>query len=370
MSSELLLLAVGAVAAAGSTVACLYAIASRDLLKAAIASGVVSLFYAMLLFVLMAPSILIVYVPVSVALTTIMLVTLVMKTERYEAEAGLESRGVAIGVLLVSLTVATGVLLVLGGGWFGESLPSIELRKLAKVIADNAIPALPDSIAYLATYSVDVVTAVVWDYRGVDTFFESVVLFLAAISVALLLMEEKRREQRVANRARRASPIAVTVSKLLPLALVSAFAIVLASHPGGGFPGGSAIAGIIAVSIVVSRLSLGEQHPARRLYALLALACLGAVLLSLVSVTPLVLGFLSGSIAFLLQNQPKAVSPVGFPSEILGELTGGSILLLEASESILVLSSLLLALVLLVYYSTSREETGESSGGESERGNT
>ncbi|MEM4426251.1 MAG: MnhB domain-containing protein [Acidilobaceae archaeon] len=359
MDFSTIVLLVGTLAALGSTVACVYLIEERDLLKAAIASGLVSLFYCILFLVLMAPSILLVYVLVSVVLVTVLLVILVVKTERYEATSAERFHKSLIKIALMFVTIIAGSYLALNGGWFGESLPPRSLRKIAETIVDNLISSATLSSNYLAARSPDAVAAVVWDYRGIDTFFESTILYLATMATTFILLREVLSQKEELERVPIASPIAVTVAKLLYLVLIPALAVALTSHPGGGFPGGALITSVIVIFLIASRFGLSTSRLEKRILTLIALVCCGTLALSLISTFPIVLGFFMRSPAFLLQNQPKAVSPVGFISELLGEPIGGSIFFLEASESLLVSAGLTLVLILLLYSSRPKRHMEE-----------
>lgn len=67
-----------------STLAVYMAIQERDLLKAVIYSALQSGIYAVLYYLLMAPDIVLVYLPVAVGLIPSVLMILISKTERWE----------------------------------------------------------------------------------------------------------------------------------------------------------------------------------------------------------------------------------------------------------------------------------------------
>jgi len=76
----------GVLAALGliSMVATFLAVMERDLLKAVLFSAVQSTVYAFMFYILMAPDILLVYVPVAVGLYPAVILFLIKKTERFE----------------------------------------------------------------------------------------------------------------------------------------------------------------------------------------------------------------------------------------------------------------------------------------------
>ncbi len=77
-----------AISALASIVAVYLAIIERDLLKAVLFSAVQSTLYALLFYLLMAPDIVLTYIPVAVGLYPAVLIFLIKKTERYEGEEG------------------------------------------------------------------------------------------------------------------------------------------------------------------------------------------------------------------------------------------------------------------------------------------
>ncbi len=80
----LLPVAILALCALISVVATYLAIVERDLLKAVLFSAIQSTAYAFMYFLLMAPDIVLTYIPVAVGLYPAVIVFLIKKTERYE----------------------------------------------------------------------------------------------------------------------------------------------------------------------------------------------------------------------------------------------------------------------------------------------
>jgi len=102
----------------------------------------------------------------------------------------------------------------------------------------------------LTSHSPEVVTAIVWNYRGFDTLFETFVFFLAimgAFSVLRLTDEQERlvKELEAREPHRHMDLIVRAITKLVVIMIVAISAsIALHGHltPGGGFQGGSAMA--------------------------------------------------------------------------------------------------------------------------------
>src|SRR5438874_8790591 len=104
----------------------------------------------------------------------------------------------------------------------------------------GAAGALLDRVAVRERHASNVVATVVFDYRGVDTLGEELILFAAAMGVALLLRsirdaDARRPPDRVTSDAiRLVGQLVVPIAFLLGLWL-AAFGYVT---PGGGFQGG------------------------------------------------------------------------------------------------------------------------------------
>lgn len=86
ISTELAVYLLMTISSVASTIAVYFAIMEKDLVKAVIYSAIQSTFYAILFYLLMAPDIVLVYLPVSVGLIPGVLLLLIGKTERGEKE--------------------------------------------------------------------------------------------------------------------------------------------------------------------------------------------------------------------------------------------------------------------------------------------
>lgn len=84
--AETIIYLIMAVVSLLSVVAVYLAIVERDLIKAVIYGALQSGFYAVLYYLLMAPDIVLVYLPVAVGLIPGVLIVLISKTERWEKE--------------------------------------------------------------------------------------------------------------------------------------------------------------------------------------------------------------------------------------------------------------------------------------------
>jgi multicomponent Na+:H+ antiporter subunit B len=93
----------------------------------------------------------------------------------------------------------------------------------------------------------DVVTSVVFDYRGADTMGEEFILFAAVSGILVLLRRTREEEERIppleADRGSIAASESVRAIGLALVPLIVLFGLYLISHgqltPGGGFQGGA-----------------------------------------------------------------------------------------------------------------------------------
>ncbi|ADV65116.1 Na(+)/H(+) antiporter subunit B [Desulfurococcus mucosus] len=86
ITAELAIYILMAASSVASTIAVYFAIVEKDLVKSVIYSAIQSGFYTILFYLLMAPDIVLVYLPVSVGLIPGVLLLLISKTERRERE--------------------------------------------------------------------------------------------------------------------------------------------------------------------------------------------------------------------------------------------------------------------------------------------
>jgi len=86
MTPEQLILAILAGLGLISVVATYLAVLERDLVKAILFSAIQSTAYAFIYYLLMAPDIVLVYIPVAIGLYPAVILFLIKKTERFEEE--------------------------------------------------------------------------------------------------------------------------------------------------------------------------------------------------------------------------------------------------------------------------------------------
>jgi len=201
--------------------------------------------------------------------------------------------------------------------------------------------------------SPEAVTAIVWDYRGLDTLFETAVFFLAIVG-ALALMRGISLKSALNNASNRVgdgglSLICKTAARLLtPLIIVVSASIALHGHltPGGGFQGGSAAAVapllVLVIFSVYFLLSKGVSEK-----PMLILRTAGLVGIYLTALAAVLIGLFTGLNAYVFQNQPKPDAPLGLPAQISGALISGSLLFFNVFEYLAVAGGFTLVFILL-----------------------
>lgn len=170
--------------------------------------------------------------------------------------------------------------------------------------------------------SPEAVTAIVWDYRGIDTLFETLVLFLAIVGgIAVFEKEIKGPIVQVGL-----TDLSKTSTKIVVvlIAVVSA-SIALHGHltPGGGFQGGStlAVATLLMIPVFGYGALLTKGITSTKLVLLRGLALTG---IGIVAILPVIRGF------------EVASNTSFYPYEIQGILTSGSLFLYNLLEYVAV----------------------------------
>jgi multisubunit Na+/H+ antiporter MnhB subunit len=153
----------------------LYAIHAKDLLSSVIACGIVGYSLVICFLLLKAPDLAIVQIVVD-TITLIIMVAVVLDSSREEKFSKLDIQGY--------VSAATGILLILIFLWFFiiaiqhlDVLGTSSLRMAGPYIEGAA----------QKTGSANLVTGVVFDFRGYDTMGEAVVLVTAVLGVLTIL---------------------------------------------------------------------------------------------------------------------------------------------------------------------------------------
>lgn len=153
----------------------LYAIHAKDLLSSVIACGIVGYSLVICFLLLRAPDLAIVQIVVD-TITLIIMVAVVLDSSREESYSKLDAKGyisVAAAVLLIAVLLYFFTI----SGRTLDSLGTGSLR-MAEHYIDGAAQ---------KTGSANLVTGVVFDFRGYDTMGEAVVLVTAVLGVLTIL---------------------------------------------------------------------------------------------------------------------------------------------------------------------------------------
>lgn len=260
--------------------------------------------------------------------------------------------------LLVLIILALTYLTYSGG--LGD-LPPQDIRTIAKNYLNLTYN---QEISWLWTASPEAVTAIVWDYRGLDTLFETVV-FYGAILAALTLFRSIAKTPEFVN-STGLSLVVKRVTAIVTLAILTvAASTALHGHltPGGGFQGGA----IASVAPLLLLVVFGKQFFTDRKITyskMLSIRNISLTLLGFTSVALLVLGFLIGVEGYIFQNQAKTVSTLSYPAHFLDVPLGGSLLFFNLLEFLAVASGFTLVFTILLSRDDTlrRELEGEEHG--------
>ena len=135
------------------------------------------------------------------------------------------------------------------------------------------------------THVPNVVTAVLADYRGYDTLFETVVIFAAGMAIFAILRvsgEPRKRHRPITdssvNGDHRRIIIGTTCRLLIPVIQLFALYVVAHGHhsPGGGFQGGVILGASFILFALANNLTAALQRFSEKTF--MNLACLGILI--------------------------------------------------------------------------------------------
>lgn len=159
----------------------IYAIHARDILSAVIAGGIVGYSLVICFLLLKAPDLAIVQIVVE-TITLIIMVAVVLDSSRVEAFGKFDSRA--------WVTAGTAVLMLLILFWFlvNASAALAPFGENTMRMADAYVNGAVEK-----TGSVNLVTGVLFDFRGYDTLGEATVLVTAVLGVLTILRIKGKR---------------------------------------------------------------------------------------------------------------------------------------------------------------------------------
>ncbi|MEM4788307.1 MAG: MnhB domain-containing protein [Ignisphaera sp.] len=249
-------------------------------------------------------------------------------------------RDVLFVLLMIFVILVLSIPTLLGA--FGV-LPSEDLRLIAKQYLYLSYNLYNKS---LWSASPEVVAAIVWDYRGLDTLYETMVFYTAVVTALMFYSEILGSKDIIGGRG-----LSLIVKRGTSIVLLVILAVGTSTilhgmlTPGGGFQGGAimAVAPVIAV-IVFSRVFIDRSKLTYAHFVTLrSIALLGIIL------TPLIPVIVTFGNAFIFQNQAKNVSNFSYPQTIVDVPMGGLITIMNIFEGIAVFSAFALAFAILLY---------------------
>ncbi len=106
-----------------------------------------------------------------------------------------------------------------------------------------------NSMTLYERHATNVVTAVVFDYRGIDTVGEEFMLFMAVTGVVVLFSSMEHKNVSAAGHEKQSDAVRTFVLGLVDVLSLFSLYIILTGHlsPGGGFQGGVMFASAIAL---------------------------------------------------------------------------------------------------------------------------
>ncbi|HDZ36087.1 MAG TPA: sodium:proton antiporter [Thermococcus sp.] len=212
------------------------------------------------------------------------------------------------------ITLSIILLAVLAGAYYLSSYlaPRAELNALGEFYLRNS---------YFGEHSAgspEVVTAILWDYRGLDTYFETAVLFMAIISAVSIF----RNIPSVSFHPRGFTNITKTGVKIVGLiTFVAAATTAFHGHitPGGGFQGGSMLA-VVPLLVIVGFSKKALEKAGLNKERALVIRTIGLLTIALAAFYPLLAG------GRFMQNLSI------YPKELYGMLVSGSLSLFNMAE--------------------------------------
>jgi multicomponent Na+:H+ antiporter subunit B len=182
----------------------------------------------------------------------------------------------------------------------GEPLGNVDLLKNVTDVKsiDKSVTTMDDYYTrngQLEAGTNNIVTSIVFDYRGFDTLGEGTVLFIAVSGVSMLLYQLLKKRKEISEKkgfSKNSSRIiGYAAMFLFPLITIFGAYLVIHGHltPGGGFQGGAVMASGMAL-LLIAALVTRNSKPTRK-----ALAIFESVALTIF----IGMGFLGIGVSFL-----------------------------------------------------------------------
>ncbi len=189
--------------------------------------------------------------------------------------------------ITLTLLLMVGLFLIAAVGdlpdWGDPNSPAsthLSPHYIERVVAETSVPNL--------------VTAVLADYRGYDTMFETVVVFCAALAVMIILRRSQREKEKIImpRPEREDADIILQWSARILAPVMQIFALYVIAHghhsPGGGFQGGVILgASFILLALAYDLETVLKSFTENKIFIF---CCLGVALYAGIGVGSLFLG--------------------------------------------------------------------------------
>lgn len=246
-------------------------------------------------------------------------------------------------LVITALVLAMAMLLIVASDYI---IPAQEVRLLAEFYLYSAYN--PFKLPKYTVMSPEVVTAIVWDYRGLDTLFETVVFYLALIG-GLALSRGTFGEQHSSS-GFGLSVIVRSVTKITgPMIIAVGASIALHGHltPGGGFQGGSVIAVVPMLMIVVFSVYflVGRGITVSKMVVARSIGLLG---IGLTSMAVFIFALVQGGFAYVFQNYQKPGAEFSAPTRVGDVLLSGTLWFFNLFEMLAVATGFSAVFIVMV----------------------
>lgn len=247
-------------------------------------------------------------------------------------------------IVLTSIVLSLALLMTIA---YVYLTPGSDVRALAKFyLVTTYNPWVPQ----YTVNSPEAVTAIVWDYRGLDTLFETAVFYLALVAGLMLARRLYSETASTSHALGGLSVIVKMVTKVTaPMIVAVGASIGLHGHltPGGGFQGGATIAVAPMLILVIFSTFYMLSHGVTTDKMLLVRG-LGLIGIGATSISVFIIGLVSGHFAYVFQNMPKQGAPVGLPSHVNGTLISGTLWFFNLFEMLAVAAGFTMAFIALM----------------------
>ena len=198
-----------------------------------------------------------------------------------------------------ALFMVTCLVVILMVGFF--NLPEID-KELSNYYIETAVE---------DTGAINLITAILFDYRGFDTLGETTVIFAAAASIAFLA--PKKKASMLA--AEFTMVVKDIINFIIPLLFILGVYFIFYGHlsPGGGFTGGVILANISILLTITFGIDYAEEELPPMIKSLLESACASAIVLF-------------GILGIILGSNFLASGQLGFGSGSPGELGSATLI--------------------------------------------